>query len=338
MPTPLESCTPVMVAPMAGGASSPALVAAASEAGHFAQLAAGYKSAEAVREQIAQVRARGVELFGVNLFAPNTHPIEPEAYDRYWDAVVADGAPHTTGMAKPALREDDDEWEQKLELVIEERVPVVSCTFGLPPQATFARLAAAGILSMQTVTSVEEAQQAAQAGAAVLVLQGSAAGGHSGIWTQDALPQEQPLTDVVQQVRGAVDVPLVAAGGVVSRAQVETLLAAGADAVSVGTAVLRADEAGTSAVHRAALCDARFDRTAFTRAFTGRPARALVNRFVEAHPDAPSGYPAVHHLTQPMRAAAAAAGDASTVHLWAGEGWRETREAPVAEILATLTP
>ena len=102
---------------------------------------------------------------------------------------------------------------------------------------------------------------------------------------------------------------------------------------------LRAHEAGTGAVHRAALADPAFDRTALTRAFTGRPARALVNAFLERHDaHAPAGYPAIHHLTRPMRAAAAAAGDASRLHLWAGEGWLEAREAPITEILADLAP
>ncbi|MCH1883357.1 nitronate monooxygenase [Agrococcus sp. ARC_14] len=338
LPAPLDRSKPVVVAPMAGGPSSPALVAAATGAGHFAQLAGGYLSTDALRAQIDEVRSRGVGAFGVNLFVPNTHAIDPSAYERYWDALLADGAPHTAGVERPALREDDDEWGRKLELLLAERVPVVSFTFGLPEAGVFERLRAAGITSMQTVTSAAEAQQAERAGADVLVVQGAAAGGHSGVWAPHALPEELTLTALVQRVRAAIGLPIVAAGGVVRRAQVEELLAAGAGAVAVGTAVLRADEAGTSAVHRAALADPRFERTELTRAFTGRPARALVNRFVEAHRDAPSGYPAVHHMTRPLRAAAAAAGDASAVHLWAGEGWREARAGAVVDILAELTP
>ncbi|GAA3598704.1 nitronate monooxygenase [Agrococcus terreus] len=334
LPDPIAALGPVLVAPMAGGPSTPALVVAAARAGAFAQLAGGYLTADALRAQIDEVRAAGVEAFGVNLFVPNPHPIAVADYAAYADRIRAEA-----GDDLPPLREDDDAWGAKLALVIEARVPVVSWTFGLPDAASLAALADAGIAVLQTVTSVAEARAAEAAGVDALVVQGWGAGGHSGVWAQGALPEERPLAELVAAVRAASSLPIVAAGGVVRREQVRALLAAGADAVAVGTAVLRAREAGTGATHRAALADPAFERTALTRAFTGRPARALVNAFLERHDaHAPAGYPAIHHLTRPMRAAAAAAGEASRLHLWAGEGWREAREAPIAEILADLAP
>lgn len=148
-----------------------------------------------------------------------------------------------------------------------------------------------------------------------------------------------PTADLVRAVRAACPLPVVAAGGVDGPRAVAALLDAGAETVAVGTMLLRVDEAGTSAVHRAALADPRFTRTALTRAFTGRPARALRNAFVEAHDaDAITAYPAVHHLTRAMRQAAAAAGDPDGVHQWAGTGWRHAPTGPVAEVLAGLDP
>lgn len=339
LPDPIAALGPVLVAPMAGGPSTPALVVAAARAGAFAQLAGGYLTADALRAQIDEVRAAGVEAFGVNLFVPNAHPIAVTDYAAYADRIRAEA-----GDDPPPLREDDDQrgddqWDAKLALVVEARLPVVSCTFGLPDAASLSALADAGVAVLQTVTSVEEARAAEAAGVDALVVQGWGAGGHSGVWAQGALPEERPLAELVVAARAASSLPIVAAGGVVRREQVRALLAAGADAVAVGTAVLRAREAGTGATHRAALADPVFERTALTRAFTGRPARALVNAFLERHDaHAPAGYPAIHHLTRPMRAAADAAGDASRLHLWAGEGWREAREAPIAEILADLAP
>ncbi|WAC66024.1 nitronate monooxygenase [Agrococcus sp. SL85] len=338
LPAPLDRLGPVLVAPMAGGPSTPRLVAGAARAGAFAQLAGGYLAPEALARQIAAVRAEGARAFGVNLFVPQPHPISRAAYDAY-AARIADDARAATDAAPPPLREDDDAWDDKLALVVAEQVPVVSCTFGLPDPHDLGLLRGAGIAVLQTVTGVDEAIVAEAAGVDALVVQGAAAGGHSGVWAQGALPPAVPLGELVAEVRAATRLPIVAAGGVVRREQVRALLAAGAEAVQVGTAVLLADEAGTAAAHRAALVDPSFDRTALTRAFTGRPARALVNGFVARHDAAaPSGYPALHHLTRPMRQAAAAAGDLERLHLWAGEGWRESRAAPVAAILAALAP
>jgi nitronate monooxygenase len=136
-------------------------------------------------------------------------------------------------------------------------------------------------------------------------------------------------------VRDAVPLPLIAAGGIASASDVAAAVRAGADAVAVGTLLLRCDEAGTSSTHRAALSGTR--PTVLTHAFTGRPARALRNEFIDRYGTlAPYGYPAVHHLTAPIRRAAAAAGDPERVHLWAGTGYPHATEEPAATILGRL--
>ena len=168
-------------------------------------------------------------------------------------------------------------------------------------------------------------------------MQSSAAGAHSGTFTPDQRPAGTPLPVLVAEVRAAVDLPVIAAGGVAGPDDVRAALEAGATAVMVGTTLLLATEAGTSAVHRAALTDAASAEPLVTHAFTGRPARALPNAFLAEHDGhAPLGYPALHYLTSPIRRAAAAAGDMDYANLWAGTGYRSAVAAPAADILGTL--
>jgi NAD(P)H-dependent flavin oxidoreductase YrpB (nitropropane dioxygenase family) len=190
-----------------------------------------------------------------------------------------------------------------------------------------------------TVTSAGEARQAAESGADILVVQGSAAGGHSGTLTPARPPEPVDLAGLVRDVRAVSELPVIAAGGIAGSGDVARVLAAGAGAAAVGTLLLRTSESGASATHRAALADPAFDRTVVTRSFTGRPARALASHWTDAHDgEAPLGYPAIHYLTTALRRAAAAAGDAHRVHLWAGTGWRQAREETVAQALVRLAP
>ncbi len=339
LPSPLDRSKPVWVAPMAGGPSRPELVITAARLGHFAQLAAGYKTAAAMTAEIGQVRGAGVELFGVNLFVPNPHPAIPDAYSAYAQSlhVTAGRLGYANDWAE--LLEDDDDWDAKIAALLADPVPVVSFTFGLPDAGLIAQLRVAGMVTMQTVTSSDEARRAERAGIDVLVVQSFAAGGHSGVWEPDTLPADIPLGDLIRDVQVATRLPIVAAGGVTTADDSAAALAEGAAAVVVGTAVLRSPESGASALHKSALTDPVYTETTLTRAFTGRPARALVNQFVLDHDAASiSGYPALHHLTRPLRQAAVKADDASALNLWAGLGWRSAREDPLETLLAELTP
>jgi NAD(P)H-dependent flavin oxidoreductase YrpB (nitropropane dioxygenase family) len=325
---------PVLAAPMAGGPGPPALVAAAARAGSLGFLAAGYTTAEAFAAQIAAV---GDAPFGVNLFAPNPVPVDPAEFRRYAGLLAAEADRYGVALG-PGPVEDDDRWHDKLDLLRAHPVPVVSFTFGIPPAADLAALRATGAALVQTVTTAAEARAAADAGLDALVVQSTAAGGHSGTLTpRDPVP-EVPLPDLVAEVRRAVDLPVVAAGGIGTPGDVAAAIRAGAAAVAVGTALLRSTEAGTSPTHRAALADrARTGGTVRTRAFTGRPARALRNEFTDRYDDlAPYGYPALHYLTSPLRKAAAAAGDPERVHLWAGTGYRCATDEPAGAILTRL--
>jgi nitronate monooxygenase len=328
-----ELSVPVIAAPMAGGPSTPDLVDAVSAAGGLGFLGAGYKTAVQVRDEIAQVRARSDRPFGVNVFLPGLPTDRRAEVVAYRDRLQPLAARLGVELGQP--RWDDDEVGDKVAVVA--GVPVVSFTFGCPPGELVARLRAAGSAVVVTVTSAAEAAQAVAAGADALWVQGAEAGAHRGGFTPDADGEPLPLRALLPAVRALTDLPLIAAGGLMDGGDVRAVLEAGATAAGLGTAFLASPEAGTHPTHRAALADPRFDRTAVTRAFTGKPARGLVNAFLREYGEgAPSAYPEVHHVTRPLRTAAAAAGDADHLHLWAGEGWRRLREMPAADLVRLI--
>ncbi len=326
---------PVLAAPLAGGPGSAELVIAAGRWGSLGFLGAGYKQPETMSAEIAAVRAAGVP-FGVNLFAPSPLPVDREAFGRYAEELRPE-AEALGAQLDPSPREDDDWWREKVAALVAEPPPLVSFTFGIPPREDLRALRATGALLVQSVTSPAEADAAADAGLDALAVQSADAGGHWGTMTPREPPAVLPLGELTAAIAARTRLPLIAAGGIAEPEDVAAVLRAGADAAMVGTALMLADEAATAPVHRAALADPGRAETVLTRAFTGRPARGLRNGFIERHEaGAPLGFPAVHHLTAPLRRAAAAQGDAERLHLWAGTGFRSARAQPAAEILRGL--
>ena len=184
------------------------------------------------------------------------------------------------------------------------------------------------------MTTPAEARTAAAAGADALVLQGVEAGGHRATF-DDSAPGEIGLLALLQLVHGAVDLPLVATGGIATGRAIAAVLAAGAVAAQLGTAFMLCDEAGTAPAHREAI--AADGDTALTRAFTGRSARGIVNRWMREHEaDAPQAYPDVHHLTAKIRAAAREQGDRDGFHLWAGQAHALARTGPAGDLVRSL--
>jgi nitronate monooxygenase len=330
---------PVVLAPMAGGPSTPELANAVSAAGGLGFLAAGYLTAGAMRDQLDRVRERAAGPFGINVFviaAPGAPDALQEQVSAYAGALAAEASAAGASLGTP--RFEDDDWAAKISLLTASPVPVVSFTFGCPDPAVIAALQAAGSEVWVTVTRPDEAAQAVAAGADALVVQGAEAGGHRGSFGDDPAQDAADgigLLALLQLVRSRVRVPLVAAGGIAGGAGVAAVLAAGAAAAQLGTAFLRCPEAGTADVLRTAAAGST--PTAMTRAFTGRLARGIRNRFLDEHSAAaPAAYPAVHHLTSPLRAAGRAAGDADLVNLWAGQAHELGREQPAGELVREL--
>jgi nitronate monooxygenase len=351
---------PIVQAPMAGGISTPELAGAVSDAGGLGFLAAGYREPEAVATEVAELRELTDRPFGLNIFAAGGEPADP--------AVVAEYAARIGGEGELGEARHDDDWfEEKVALAAELAIPAVSFTFGAPTAGQIETLHAAGCAVWVTVTTPAEAAlalgtaddraavvtpPARAAGSSVeaaprstraagsravpdaLVLQGFEAGGHRGSF-DDLAPRDLGLLALLRLVAGITDVPLIASGGLFDGAGIAAVLVAGATAAQLGTAFMLTPEAATSPAHRAAI--ESNDPTDVTRAFTGRRARGVVNRFMREHHDAaPSAYPEIHHLTSPLRAAAKAAGDPDGFHLWAGQAHSMVRAIPASDLVDAL--
>lgn len=321
---------------MAGGPSTPALVVAAAQAGALGFVAGGYKSAQAMRGDIDAVVGATAEPFGVNVFVPGRPAADGAALARYVDELTAEGRRLGVEIGPPAW--SDDDWNAKITDLTARPVPVVSFAFGCPDADVVASLQSAGSMVWVTVCDEREAAVARAAGADSLVVQGVEAGAHRGSFGNGPGADGAGLgvLELVRAVRAVTGLPIVAAGGIMSADGTDAALAAGAVAVQCGTAFLRCPDSGAHAAHKAALTDPRFDRTAVTRAFSGRPARGLLNDFMRAHQDAPAAYPEINSATRPLRAAAAQAGDVHRMSLWAGEGFRQATDRPVADVVDML--
>jgi nitronate monooxygenase len=320
---------PIVQAPMAGGPSTPLLAAAVSEAGGLGFLAAGYRSPEAMAQDIATTRELTTQPFGVNLFVPGSGPSDTEAVERY--AAVLEPEARRIGVEPGTPRFDDDGFEAKVGILREDPIPIVSFTFGCPAPEVIASLTGVGSEVWVTVTDVDEAQQAEAAGASVLVLQGSEAGGHRGSF-EDRSDADLSILALVQLVGARSRLPLVATGGIVTGGAIAAVLAAGAAAAQLGTAFMRCPEAGTSPVHREALASPR--PTARTRVFTGRLARGMTNRLMaEYESQSVSAYPEVHYLTAPLRSHGRRVGDADLVNMWAGETHELATDLPAGQLV-----
>ena len=271
---------PLIQAPMAG-VNTPELVAAVSDAGGLGSLGGAMLDPDALREQLAAVRAITSAPFAVNLFAPLT---TPEAPRRGRLDARADRAPARAARARPAGRRRPSRrraFDAQLEVVLERPPAVFSITFGLPPAAALAALREAGVTVVGTATTSAEAVAVAEAGCDAVVAQGSEAGGHRGTFATDFESALVGTMALVPQVRDRVDVPVIAAGGIMDGRGIAAALALGADGVQMGTAFIGCDETRAPDPYVDTLAESADGDTVVTPAFTGRPARALRTGWVD---------------------------------------------------------
>jgi nitronate monooxygenase len=312
---------PIVLAPMAGGPSTPALCAAVSNAGGLGSVAGGYLAPEAIREIIRKTRALTSRPFVVNLFAPVPRETPSAAeLERARRAVAPFRA--EVGLPDAGTPGPLPSFEEELRVVLDERVPAFSFTFAALASEEVAALAESGAFVMGTATSVREARALEAAGCHAIVAQGGEAGGHRGTFLGDAGRGLAGTLALVPQIVDAVDVPVVAAGGIMDGRGIAAAFALGAQGVSLGTAFLPCPESGASRAYKEALlAPADEDPTTLTRAFSGRLARGLRNRFTEELEGAPVlPFPFQNALTQDLRREAAKAGQADLLSLWAGQG------------------
>ena len=314
---------PIIQAPMAGGPSTPALVAAVSGAGALGSFAGGYLSPDAIRAAVREIRRLTDRPFALNLFVPEpaARQVGPEEIARANEALRPFREELGLPPPPPSLP-SPPRFADQLAVALEEKVPVFSFTFGSLPAEEVRRLRTAGIVVVGTGTNLKEGRILEDAGVDAVVAQGSEAGGHRGTF---AGPSEEGLIGtmaLVPQLAGRLRVPVIAAGGIMDGRGIVAALALGAQAAQMGTAFLAAAESGAHPRHKEALLHpAEEDRTALTRAFTGRLARGVRNRFMVEmeRRGAVLPYPAQGMLTQDIRQASARAERADFLSLWAGQ-------------------
>ena len=329
---------PIIQGPMAGGASGPALVAAVSNAGGLGSFAASLMTPSVLRDQVGVIRSLTDQPFLVNLFVQETPA--PTAADI--EAAVQLLAPVWKSLGWDSLPLPDkwcEDFHAQFDALIAMRPAAASFTFGILMPAQVERLHDAGIFVIGTVTNVDEAQAWETAGADALVASGIESGGHRGTFIGAQQDSALSARELWPLVAGAVGIPTIAAGGVMTGVDINEALALGAQAVQMGSAFLVCDESGINDTYRQALIRADDTPTRLTRAFSGRYARGLENRFMCEMMNTESrvpAYPVQNALTTAIRAAAAAKGDPELMSLWAGAEIKRARPLPVARLMQTL--
>jgi nitronate monooxygenase len=330
---------PIIQAPMGGAnATPPALVAAVCNAGGLGFLGAAYMAPEQIMRECAAIRALTSRPFGINLFVPTIVPQLPSDISAAVERVALFhaelGLPEPSRPTPPAFSFDD-----QLDAVLSANPAVMSFTFGLLPHGASDRIKSGGIFLIGTATTVEEAAALEQAGVDAVATQGSEAGAHRGTFLGSFESSMIGTMSLVPQVVDAVRVPVIAAGGIMDGRGITAAMTLGAVAVQMGTAFLVTDECGVAESYKKAVLSAREDSTRVTSAFSGRPARGIVNRAmveIERGGDAMLPYPHQNSLTRSMRNAAAQQDRAEFLSLWAGQGARLARRMPAAELVAAL--
>jgi nitronate monooxygenase len=324
---------PIIQAGMAGGATTPELVAAVSEAGGLGTLGAAYMSPDAIRDAVAEVRSLTGRPFAVNLFVPE--PFDPSLYDprevnaplaRYREELGIEVPEEVGDFVQP--------FEDQLAVVLEEKVPVFSFTFGVPEEAQISALKKAGIVLIGTATTVREGLVLEERGVDAMVGQGSEAGGHRGTFIGDFESAMVGTMALVPQLADSLSVPVIAAGGIMDGRGLAAALVLGAEGVQMGTAFLPCSESGIHPKYKEAVLAAKSEETSLTRAFSGKPARGIRNRFIEEmeEQEVPA-YPVQNAYTKDIRAAAAKENRIEFLSLWAGQAAGLGRAVPAAEIV-----
>jgi nitronate monooxygenase len=331
---------PIIQAPLAGGGDTPGLVAAVSNAGAIGFIGAAYLTPAQIGAASAAVRAQTIRPFGINLFAPLSPAVtrvEPDTMLSRLNPYFAE-----LGLPAPSLpNSTGSPFEEQLAAALESGASCFSFTFGGLPANAVTAIKARNMFLAGTATTVDEAIALEKSGVDAIVTQGSEAGGHRGTFGGDFAAGMVGSISLVPQIVDAVRIPVIASGGIMDGRGIVAALALGASAVQMGTVFLTCHEAGTPEAYKEAILNAHEDQTRITRAFSGRPARGIVNRFMtevefNGKDDEILPFPLQNALTRPLRTEAAKQGRAEFLSLWAGQGVRLARRQSAAELIARL--
>lgn len=329
---------PIIQAPMAGGATTPELVAAASNAGGLGSLGAGYMTANEIRSAIREIRKLTTQSFAVNLFIPEQHHASPEQIESA-RRVVQTSCPELNFNIAAIHPPYAPVFAEQMQVILEEKIPAFSFTFGIPSQDWIERSKQNGITLIGTATTLEEAILLEDAGIDAVVAQGSEAGGHRGTFhgrAENALISLANLTPLLVE---QIHLPVIAAGGIMNAKNILASLTQGASAVQMGTAFLCCTESGIHPLFKELLLNISHDKTTLTRAFSGKLARGIANKFItrmQSHEDNILDYPIQNALTSAMRKEAGKQNNVDFMSMWAGVAARLCKRLPVAQLIEAL--
>jgi nitronate monooxygenase len=329
---------PIIQAPMSGGATTPELVAAVCNAGALGSFGAAYLKPDQIASDIKAIRALTDKPFNVNLFAGG-YAVESRMDAAPMLAILTE-IHCALGLPAPVLPAwPPDLFDQQLEVVLDARPAIFSFTFGVPNPDALARLRKRGIAIVGTATTAKEGRRLDESGVTAIVAQGAEAGGHRGTFVGSFETSMIPTLTLVRSLRDEVSTPIIASGGLMDGRDVVQSFASGAAAAQLGTAFLTCAESGVSESYKRAVLDSRTDSTVITRAFSGRPARALANAFTKRLAEKDGiilPFPLQNALTRPMRNAAAKRGDPDFQSLFAGQGAPRARSLSAADLVNRL--
>ncbi|QBE63753.1 NAD(P)H-dependent flavin oxidoreductase [Pseudoduganella lutea] len=329
---------PIIQGPMAGGCTTPALVAAVSNAGALGSLACSLLSPDAIRRQVAEIRQLTARPFMLNFFVQDQPKPSGEEVARAVELLKPVWS--SLGWSELALPfKWCEDFSAQFAVLLELKPAVASFTFDILSAQQVRQLHDAGIVVIGTATRVDEAIAWQEAGADAVIASGTEAGGHRGTFIGDQRDATLDAIALLQATVAEVTIPVISAGNIMTGADVRERLALGAAAVQMGTAFLVTDESGIHPAYKHRLQIAGSSPTRLTRAFSGRYARGLVNRFMEQMAtveDQVPPYPIQNALTGPIRFEAGKRGDTELMSLWCGTGVRRIRRMGAAKLVETL--
>lgn len=334
----LKTRLPLIQAPMAGGATTKELVAAVSNAGGLGSLGAGYMTANEIRKAIGQIRHLTKNPFSVNLFIPEKYSATDEQIEEA--RKVVQQSCHELNFNIDKIKPPYvPPFEEQMEVILQEKVPIFSFTFGIPSENWIDIFKKNGTLLVGTATTLEEAKLLEECEVDAIVAQGNEAGGHRGTFlgkAEDALPSS---TSFIPLLVDHIKIPVIAAGGIMDAKGIVAALTLGASAIQMGTAFLCCNESGIHPFYKKILLNTSSDNTTLTRAFSGKLARGIINKFIirmEAHQHDLLDYPVQNALTLSMRKEAAKQNNVDFMSMWAGKVAHKCKNLSALEFIQEL--
>jgi nitronate monooxygenase len=334
---------PIVQAPMAGGITTSKLVAAVSNSGGLGMIGAGYMTPMQIREQVREIKQLTSNPFGINLFVPNEFHVTVNeistAQQKLNQIRKQLNLESKENMDIPTVTDVFNNFTEQIQVVIEEKVPICSFTFGIPSKQVIAELKQYNIILMGTATTVREAVENEKAGIDLVVAQGSEAGGHRGSFINGDQESLIGLMSLIPQIVDIVSIPVIAAGGIMDGRGLQASICLGAKGVQMGTAFLSCVESGAHPVYKEAILHAKEDDTVLTRSFSGKWARGINNEFIsemkDHEPSIPE-YPVQNTLTQDIRKTSASQNNPAFMSLWSGQSPRIAKSQTVESLIKNV--